>query len=239
MPRTFMRVLVLLLALAFAASPVLSPNFAGYKPQQFPVQVTHWPAQPVGWAFSIWLLIYAALIFSAAYAMLRAPKDRDWSRLTPALALSLAIGMFWVPVAGKSPIAATAMIIPMTAFAIAALARSGRSLWQTVPLGLYAGWLTAATGVAISVIMTGHGIAGAQVAAVIMLCAVLVVALLVASVVPHSWPYRAGVIWALSGVIAANLAPFNTTVVFLCAVGILLLVLNTGLMWRESALPTG
>ncbi len=228
MSRSIMRVLVFILALAFAASPLLSPNFAGYKPEQFPVQISNWPAQPAGWAFSIWLLIYAALILAAAYAIMRAPDDEHWNRIAPPLAISLAIGVFWVPVAGSSPLIATVMIVPMMAFATAALARSGPALWQTIPLGLYAGWLTAATGVAISVIMAGYGLAGAQMAAVLMLCAVLAVALLVSATLPRTWPYRAGVIWALVGVIAANVSPLNLTVVLLCAIGILLLALNPG-----------
>lgn len=239
MPSTITRVLVLLLTLAFAASPLLSPNFAGYKPEQFPIQVTHWPAQPAGWAFSIWLLIYAALIFAASYAIVRAPHDEDWNRITPPLAASLAIGIFWVPVAGFSPLAATAMIIPMTAFAIAGLSRSGPSSWQTIPLGLYAGWLTAATGVALSVIMTGYDIAGAQMAAVLMLCAILGVALLVSGTLPRTWPYRAGVIWALTGIIAANITPPNPTVLALCAIGILLLAVHPGDRRRGSRRSMG
>ncbi len=234
MSRSIMRILVLILAIAFAISPLVSPNFSGYKPEQFPEQISHWPAQPAGWAFSIWLLIYAALIFAAGYAILRAAHDEDWNSAAPPLVISLAIGAFWVPVAGSSPLIATAMIVPMMAFAIAAFARSGSPLWQRIPLGLYAGWLTAATGVAISVIMAGYGIAGAQTAAVIMLGVVLLVALLVSSIQPLTWPYRAGVIWALAGVIAANATPFNATVVILCAIGILLLALNPGHRLRKT-----
>lgn len=239
MSRTLLRVLVLILAMAFAASPLLSPNFAGYRPEQFPVQVSNWPAQPAGWAFSIWLLIYAALIFAPAYALVRAPQDEDWNRSASPLAISLAIGVFWVPVAGSSPLLATVMIIPMLAFAIAALSRSGPPLWQNIPLGLYAGWLTAANGAAISVILAGYGITGAQTGAVLMLCVVLVVGLLVSAALPRTWPYRAGIIWALAGVIAANVTPLNLTVVLLCVVGIVLLALNPGRRLKETGRAMG
>lgn len=51
------RIAVLLLAVAFSVSPILSNGFGGFYRESFPVQVDRWPAQPVGWAFSIWGLI--------------------------------------------------------------------------------------------------------------------------------------------------------------------------------------
>lgn len=48
------RLIVLLLAVAFAVSPFLSNGFGGFYPESFPIQVDRWPAHPVGWAFSIW-----------------------------------------------------------------------------------------------------------------------------------------------------------------------------------------
>lgn len=53
---------VLIAALAFAASPVIFPEFAGYRPDLFPIPPENPPVQPVGWAFSIWGVIYAWLI---------------------------------------------------------------------------------------------------------------------------------------------------------------------------------
>ena len=60
-----------------------------------------------------------------------------------------------------------AMIVVMAGFAISAWLRSGPVLWQRLPLGLYAGWLTAATGVALSAVLTGYGLLPARTAALL------------------------------------------------------------------------
>lgn len=96
-------------------------------------------------------------------------------------------------------------------------------MWQAVPLGLYAGWLTAASGVAVSAVLTGHGILPAQVAAVLMLSIVVAVALFVLTRADSDWSYTPALLWALAGVIAANIAPINLPVVTICGLGILLL----------------
>nr|WP_240769056.1 hypothetical protein [Paracoccus liaowanqingii] len=46
--------MVLLAALAFAASPLIFPGFAGYDAGRFPIPQVDPPVQPAGWAFSIW-----------------------------------------------------------------------------------------------------------------------------------------------------------------------------------------
>ena len=50
--------LVLLAALAFALSPLLSSGFNGFAPDQFPIPQDNPPVQPAGYAFAIWGLIY-------------------------------------------------------------------------------------------------------------------------------------------------------------------------------------
>ncbi len=223
MPQRALSILVLLLALAFAAAPLLSGGFNGFKPAQFPV-TDAWPAQPAGWAFSIWGLIYLALIVAAAIGAMRdAP---DWMRAARPLGVSLAVGVFWIAAANNAPLLATAMIVVMTGFAILAWQRSGRALWQRLPLGLYAGWLTAATGVALSAVLTGYGILPAQAAAVLMLLAVLAVAVVIITRAQSDWTCAPALIWALIGVIADNLDPFNYVLIAICGCGILLVLLS-------------
>ena len=60
-------ILVLTAAIAFAVSPLMVPGFNGFEPGQFPVPQEDPPAQPAGWAFSIWLLIYVWLIAGAGF----------------------------------------------------------------------------------------------------------------------------------------------------------------------------
>lgn len=217
--------LVLVLTLSFVLSPLANPGFNGFTPEQFPVVVEDWPVQPVGWAFSIWGLIYLGLLAHAVYGLVRARHDADWAPMRLPLALSLGVGTFWLAVAQIAPLAATAMIVFMTAFAIAALLRAPQNRWACGPVGLYAGWLTAATGVAIAVVLGGYGVLSAQVAALGALVGVAALALGVLALRPGSWAYALGVGWALMGIIVANAQPLNLPVAGLAGAGILALAL--------------
>jgi len=181
--------------------------------------------QPVPWAFSIWGVIYLALIVGAGVGLLRHRTDREWAPMRGPLAISLGIGTFWIAVANLQPVAATVMIIFMTAAAIAAMLRAPSVPAALCPVALYAGWLTAATGVAIAVVLSGYGIVTAQASALALIALVLVLALTVFWQRPRAWAYAFGVGWALMGVIVANRAPLNPPVIALAAAGIAALVL--------------
>ncbi|MCB1353794.1 MAG: hypothetical protein KDK03_13770 [Rhodobacteraceae bacterium] len=230
------RLAILALTIAFAASPFLSSGFGGFYPESFPVQVDRWPAQPAGWAFSIWGLIYIGLIASAAWAVWRPATMPEWKHTLWPLGLSLFIGVFWIDAAMNSPLLATAMILPMASGAVLAMYRVGSGWREWGALGLYAGWLTAASGVAVSVVLTGYGILSPGVAAILLILLVMVVAVAVAAARPRVWTYRAGVVWALIGVIAANVAAGDWLIVGLCVLGIAVLVgMNFVLSARKKA----
>ena len=155
--------LVLVLAVAFASSSVVFP-FAGFEPDAFPIPQNDPPAQPAGYAFSIWLVIYLWLILSAAYGVFRRAENPEWAATRGPLLLSLGIGMFWLAAASQSPLLATVMIWAMLLSAVVALARSpvtDRWLLRG-PIGLYAGWLAAASCVSIALVGAGYGIAFSQ-----------------------------------------------------------------------------
>lgn len=217
------RIAILVLTLGFALSPMLSEGFGGFYRESFPVAVARWPAQPAGWAFSIWGLIYLGLILGAAWAVWRPATTPGWGRAAPALGVSLFIGLFWIEAAMRSPLLATAMILPMAALAIVAMRRAGPDWRAWAPLGLYAGWLTAASGVAVSVVLTGYGLLSPRPAAVALILAVLAVAITVAATRPRIWSYRVGVAWALIGVTAANAGAKDWLMVGLCIAGLLAL----------------
>ena len=229
-----MRIVVFILAVAFAVSPFFSSGFGGFYRESFPVQVSRWPAQPAGWAFSIWGLIYLGLILASGRALLQPGRTPEWGRVAQPLGISLLIGVFWIEAATRAPVLATVMILPMAAGAIIAMLRAGREWPQLLPLGLYAGWLTAASGVALSVVLTGYGLLSAGSAAILLLVAVLVTALAVAALRPAAWGYRAGVIWALIGVIAANVSANDWLVVAICGVGIILLIVGQARQWQKA-----
>lgn len=219
------RLAILILAVGFAASPIVSNGFGGFSRESFPVQVARWPAQPVGWAFSIWGLIYLTLIATAALAVLRPAMMPGWGRAARPLGLSLLIGLFWIEAAFRSPLLATVMILPMAAGAVMAMLRLGQDWREHAAVGLYAGWLTAASGVAVSVALTGYGVLPPRIAAIALIGLVLVVAMAVVVRHPGLWAYRAGVIWALFGVIVANVSAGDWGIAGICALGIGALVL--------------
>lgn len=228
MPAKLLAILVAIATLAFAISPLLTTGFSGFTADQFPVPQVNPPVQPMGYAFSIWGVIYLWLIVGAGYGLFRAAEDPDWRAMRPPLAASLMIGAFWIAVANVSPLAATVMIVGMATLAILAMLRAGSSQpWlQARPVALYAGWLTAAAGVAIGVSLGGYAVMSAQWAAIICLAGVLTVALSVQSARPAEWGYPAAVIWALIGVLAANLSGPNWPVIALAVLGIAALVLR-------------
>lgn len=195
---------VLIAAIAFALSPVIFPDFAGYRPELFPIPQEDPPVQPAGWAFSIWGVIYAWLILGAGFGLWTRADDDDWRLMRPFLLASLAVGFFWIPVANRLPGLATLMILAMLAGAVMAMLRAGRRdpWWQARPVALYAGWLTAASGVSIGVWLGGHGWLAPQMAAIVCLIGVAALALAVQAMRPREWAYPAAVIWALAGVIA-------------------------------------
>jgi hypothetical protein len=217
--------LTLLAALAFALSPLLSSGFNGFAPDQFPIPQVDPPVQPAGYAFAIWGIIYLWLIAGAAFGIWDRATDPDWEPMRPALIVSLVIGAGWIPVAQLSPLWATVLIWAMLGTAVLALLRAGKAdhPWLRAPIALYAGWLTAASCVALGLMLAGHGYLGAQMAAYVGITLALVVALTVQALRPDAPAYPAAVIWALVGVIVANLDGPNWSVLALVSLGIALL----------------
>lgn len=230
-------IVVLIATLAFVLSPLMTSGFNGFAPDQFPVPQDNPPVQPAGYAFAIWGVIYLWLIISAVYGVLRASNDPNWHAMRLPLAISLVVGAFWIKAANDAPTLATVMIVLMAAAAVTAMLRAGTAQpWVLArPIALYAGWLTAATGVAIGVLLGGYAILSAQAAAILCLGGVLLVALIVQSVRPGEWAYPAAIIWALVGVIVANLPAPNVPVIALAALGIAALTLRAGQSFMKDA----
>ncbi|MEO0380027.1 MAG: tryptophan-rich sensory protein [Pseudomonadota bacterium] len=201
-----MPVLVLLLAVAFAASPFWVPGFGGFNADQFPVPQIDPPVQPEGYAFAIWGVIYLWLIVGSGFAVWKRRGDPAWVSMRPPLALSLAVGAVWLPVAVRSPVWATVLIWVMLVTAIWALWRAPRTdAWAAAwPVGLYAGWLSAASCVAVGLLLAGYGVTGQLAAAWIMISAASVLAWAVQWALGHAPTYGIAVIWALFAVTVQN-----------------------------------
>lgn len=189
----------LLAALTFAAAPIFVP-FSGFDPSLYPIPQNNPPAQPAGYAFSIWGLIYLWLIVSALFGVLQRPEDPHWVSVRPPLIGSLVLGTLWLPVANVSPLWATALIWAMLLLAIQALQKAPvADRWLLrAPLALYAGWLTAASWVSIALVGAGYGILFGQDAwALIVIAGALLMSAAILVQIKLIPAFAAAVIWAL------------------------------------------
>src|SRR6056297_2409 len=215
-------------AMAFVLSPLASDGFNGFRADQFPIPQVDPPVQPAGYAFSIWGVIYLWLLAGAVYGLLQRHSDPDWDAMRWPLMGSLVIGAAWIPIAQISPFWATILIWLMWGTAVWALLVAGTKdrLWQSTTFALYAGWLTAASCVALGLMLAGHGIVEGQIAALAMIGLALIIALVVMALRPDTPEYAATVAWALVGISLSNLSPPNVAVLSLCGAGLALLALG-------------
>ena len=209
-------------AVAFAASPLFTSGFNGFDPAQFPVPQDDPPVQPSGYAFSIWGLIYLWLLAGTGFGLFRRWTDPDWAPMRPPLLLSLAVGAIWLPVANVSPLIATLLIWVMLGGALVSLFRVGDTdRWlQQAPVAILAGWLTAASCVALGLLLAGYAWLPETPAALIALLIAVVISVTVQYRLHRAPEYGITVIWALVGVIISNWQPFNAAVTLLALLGI-------------------
>ena len=226
--RRHLATLTCLFALTFAASPAFVPDFGGFDADQFPIPQDNPPAQPATYAFAIWGVIYLWLIVGTAFGAWKRREDQDWHAMRMPLAASLAVGTFWLAVALASPVWAAVLIWVMLVTALAALheAPDDDRGWAALPVGLYAGWLTAAASVSIGLLLAGYGWTTQTTAAVLSLGLALGISLIMLSEIRRAPTYGIGVIWALVAVVVQN-AGSNLPVAALAGAGALGLALPT------------
>lgn len=195
--------------IAMVAAPALTPAFTGYDPATFPVRIDRPAIQPAGYAFSIWGLIYLWLLAHAGFGLFKRQGDPAFLRPALPLLISGLLGSVWLAIASTAPLMATAVILVMGALAMRAYLRADpvQDRWLlAAPLAIYAGWLTAACGVSLGVILAGYGILSNTASALAMLAVVIGVALVVQARRPAMPVYGATLVWAAIGVVVANWA---------------------------------
>lgn len=200
-------ILLLLGTLAFAAAPALSPGFTGYAPTMFPVVIDRPAIQPAGYAFAIWGLIYAWLILHAGLGLWQHAEDLLWQKPRPALLGAVLMGTIWLAIAPHYPITATLVILAMAVLAVTAFLQvtTAQHRWLlSAPIGIFAGWLTAAAAVSSGVVLAGYGWMSNTATAQTLLLLVVVLAVVLQSRKPAMPIYGATVTWALIGICAAN-----------------------------------
>ena len=197
---------ILVLSIVFAISPAITAPFSGFTPDQLPNPQIDPPIQPEGYAFAIWGLIYTWLILSVVFGLWKRADAGVWHAARLPLAISLALGVPWLAIANASAIWATITIIIMALGAITALIRAPYvdRWWFQAPVGIYAGWLTAASWVSIGTTAAGDGlITGSFGWAFAGILGALFSALTVYKM--RSAPeYLLTIIWALVGIVVAN-----------------------------------
>jgi hypothetical protein len=227
---------LLLAILAMVAAPALTPAFTGYDPGTFPVRIDRPAIQPAGYAFSIWGLIYLWLLAHAAFGLLKRRNDPTFLRPALPLLVSGLLGSVWLAIASSTPLLATFVILVMGGLALLAYLRADQTQdrWLlAAPLAIYAGWLTAACGVSVGVILAGYGVLSNTGSALVMLAVVIGVALVVQARRPAMPVYGATVVWAAIGVIVANWAD-TQTVALTAAAGAVILALWTLITLRRA-----
>lgn len=219
-------ILTLAAAVGFVAFSYAAPDFQGYDAAQLPQISDRPPVQPAGFAFAIWGVIYLWLVVHGGYGLLARAENAEWDRPRWPLTGAMALGAGWLFVAVANPAAATLMIFAMLALALWALARAPardplRDVWLArVPLGLFAGWLTAASFVSAGLVAGGYGLIGSERAAALIAIALAIgfAAVVLARLSPGGG-YALAAGWGLFGIAVANLGR-NTDITALALLGV-------------------
>ena len=235
MSRTAASIFVFILTILFAISPAFVQDFGGFDPNRFPVPQDNPPVQPAGYAFAIWGVIYLWLIGGMGYGLWKRREDAAWHPMRLALIPSLAVGAIWLAVAVASPVWASVLIWVMLITALMALFRSPlHDKWAAaLPLGLYAGWLSAASCVSLGLLLAGYGYVDSTTAAIAAIFLALVLASGVQSQLGRVPSYGIAVIWALVAVVVQN-AGTNATVAALAGGGAAAMLIPTFNAWRAG-----
>ncbi len=205
--RRMKAILVLAAAVTFGIAPQLTSGFGGFDPDLFPIRQDSPPVQPATYAFAIWAPIYVWLLVHAGFGLLRRAEDRGWGAGRWWLIASLGVGATWIAVANANAAWATVLIWAMLVGALGALwlSPAGRDRWLAqAPVAIYAGWLTAASWVAVGFMLGGYGVLPEDWAAALCLLAAFGMAAAVQTALPRAPEYGAAVIWALVAVAVAN-----------------------------------
>ena len=233
--RSLMAIACLLMAIAFAVSPYFVQSFSGFDPNQFPIPQDDPPVQPEGYAFAIWGLIYGWLIIGMGWGLWRAREDAQWHDMRIPLVISMAVGAVWLAVAVASPIWASVLIWVMLLSALAALflAPVANTTWAAWPVGLYAGWLSAASCVSLGLLAAGYGYMSETTAGIVFVALAIVIGSFVQAALGRAPTYGIAVIWALVAVVVANLES-TPIVAYIAGGGALVMLVPTLQAFRKG-----
>ncbi len=212
MTKPALRTALVVLATVFAIGAPIVHALTGFgiTQQEFARQGDE-TLRAAGYAFSIWGVIYAGLAFYAVWqALPRTPESPVLRAVAWPSVVAVAGCGVWIFISALDlRWASVAVIVVSAGAAITAVWRAAphaevrQAQW---PLGLLAGWLTAAAALNILTVATAEGTipAGQQVQAAIGGIAGVAVATAAVLARTRSAPFAIAVVWALVGVWAAH-----------------------------------
>jgi hypothetical protein len=233
--RSLVAIATFIMAIAFAASPFFVQSFSGFDPNQFPVPQDDPAVQPEGYAFAIWGVIYGWLIIGMGWGLWRAREDGQWHDMRKPLLISMTVGAVWLAVAVASPIWASVLIWVMLLSALAALflAPVANTTWAAWPVGLYAGWLSAASCVSLGLLAAGYGFMDETTAGIVFVTLAIIIGSFVQAALNRAPTYGIAVIWALVAVVVANLES-TQIVAYVAGGGAIVMLLPTLKAFRKG-----
>lgn len=237
------RVLLLVLALGqLLLPPLLYASGFEANAAKPPVNVEPNPATPAGYAFAIWGAIFAGCLALAMLGLSRAGRDDLLlNRIERPVAAGFALCWAWLLAARFGPAWATvpiifAMLVVLGgAYLTVARTRTRLTLVEqfavAAPLGLYAGWLTAAVFANSGDVLPGYGfnrfgLGAERFGLLLIVCAAATATIMVLLAKPHP-AYVFAVLWALIAIAVRNgglKVPTPVSLTALTAAGALLLL---------------
>jgi len=190
---------------------------------------------PAGYAFSIWTLIYLGLLAFSVNQALPANAVR-YRPIRSLYILSCLLNCTWIYFWHREQIAVCLVIILLLCgtlvfvrYRLMGFDSTGDIWLAKAPIGVYAGWVTAASTVNLLVLLAnlklGYSGAGENVIGIVLI-AVATGAAIVARAALRDYFFPLAVAWALTAIAVKQSG--NTTIVVATAVGVVVCIVTAG-----------
>lgn len=209
--------------------------FGTYDPSAFPMPTEQPFITPSPYTFGIWIVIYVWLIYGSFMSWRRHPEDAAWQAGRWPLIGSMIAGSLWPWYFQTSPLVGTIIIAVMFAFAAISLFRTPNEepIIGIYPVGLYVGWLSAATGVSLGAWLFDAQTGSNIVVSIIGLVVAAAFGIFMITRKPAAMTITIAVVWALVGLIVGNLGGNGSTLMaVLCAIGAVAIGLYGFRAWK-------
>ncbi len=186
------------------------------------------PITPAGFAFTIWVLIYAGLIAFCVY-QLRSANLVKYRNMRTLYIASSVLNCGWIYFWLRGEIAVCVVLIVLLAFCLFLICSRLRSTGSTneywlvnAPFSLYFGWVTAASLVNLAVLLVGLNVQMSEtVWTTVAVVLILIAALLgvIVRIAMEDYLFPLAIAWALTAIAVKQSG--QTAIVVACAVGVI------------------